>query len=275
MQKMCAPLLLACVACSQDPASLAAVVPAEPAAVTASAAAANTATATGATPSQERLVIREARIHLRSKEPRKVAARATRIAAGAGGFVLESTLLANEGTAHQVELELRVSHTRLEEVLGELRALGTVLEESTTGQDITEEFVDVSARLATQRVLEQRLLTLAHGSAKLKDLLAVEQELARVRGEIESKTGRLRYLEGRARMASIHLVVAAPDQPITQATQSVASRFANAASRAAEISVTLAELCIMALGIAIPLVVLGTVVTMGVRLRRRLRRGGR
>jgi hypothetical protein len=129
----------------------------------------------------ERMVIREARLGLRVPDPRTLLAAATRIASVAGGFVLDSQVQAVDGASYRAELSLRVPEAELDRTLSALHALGTVLEERVEGQDVTEEFVDVSARLHAQRTLESRLLALLDRSAELKDLLATEQELARVR----------------------------------------------------------------------------------------------
>jgi tellurite resistance protein len=58
-------------------------------------------------------------------------------------------------------------------------------------QDVTEEFYDVDARLRNKRVEEQRLVEhLKKSTARLQDILAVEREISRVRGEIEQMEGR-------------------------------------------------------------------------------------
>lgn len=153
----------------------------------------------------ERLVIREAQLRLRSANPRTVADSAARIAGAAGGFVLTSDVQGVDGKVREVTVDLRVPEATLDGTLRKLRALGTVMRETVTGQDVTEEFVDVSARLRAQTTLEARLLSLLEGSAQMRDMLTVEQELARVRGDIERMQGRIRYLKERSQLSSIHL----------------------------------------------------------------------
>jgi hypothetical protein len=82
---------------------------------------------------------------------------------------------------------------------------------STNAQDVGEEFVDMSARMANARRMEERLVTLlATRTGKLEDVLAVERELARVREEIERYEGRLRYLRTQVAMSSLSVTVSEP-----------------------------------------------------------------
>jgi hypothetical protein len=78
-------------------------------------------------------------------------------------------------------------------------------------EDVGEEFVDLTARAANGRRLEERLLDLLGSrTGRLQDVLAVERELARVREEIERLDGRLRYLRTRAAMSTLSVTVHEP-----------------------------------------------------------------
>jgi hypothetical protein len=72
-------------------------------------------------------------------------------------------------------------------------------------QDVTEEFVDVQARLNTKKELEQRYLALLKQATKVLDMLEIERELGKVRADIESMQGRLNYLKDQVAMSTIHL----------------------------------------------------------------------
>lgn len=72
-------------------------------------------------------------------------------------------------------------------------------------QDVTEEFVDVEARLVAKRKLEERYLQLLAKATSVKDMLEIERQIANIREEIESKQGRLKYLENRVSMSTINL----------------------------------------------------------------------
>ena len=77
-----------------------------------------------------------------------------------------------------------------------------------SAEDVGEEFVDVAARAANGRKLEQRLIDiLGTRTGKLSDVLAVERELARVREDIQRQEGRMRYLRTRASLSTLSVTV--------------------------------------------------------------------
>lgn len=74
---------------------------------------------------------------------------------------------------------------------------------SITVEDVTEEFLDVQARLKTKKELEQRYLVLLKQAKNMKEMLAIEKEMAKLRGEIESVEGRLKYLQNQVSFSTV------------------------------------------------------------------------
>jgi hypothetical protein len=72
-----------------------------------------------------------------------------------------------------------------------------------TATDITEEFIDITARLKAKRALENRYLELLNKAKNVKEILEIEKELSVIREEIESREGRLKYLENRVDYSTI------------------------------------------------------------------------
>ncbi|MBZ0328571.1 MAG: DUF4349 domain-containing protein [Altibacter sp.] len=72
-------------------------------------------------------------------------------------------------------------------------------------QDVTEEFVDLEARLKAKRELEKRYLELLSQAKNVKEMLEIERELSTIREEIEARQGRLKYLESRVSMSTISI----------------------------------------------------------------------
>lgn len=134
------------------------------------------------------------------------AARLLQIAERAGGYVAESSYAEDGGVPHGA-FTLRVPATRFASAVTEVEKLGTITHRRIGGQDVTEEFVDLQSRIRNLERHEQRLLSFMDRAAKVSDLLAIEEQLARVRGEIEQLTGRLRFLERSADLASIAVAV--------------------------------------------------------------------
>lgn len=129
------------------------------------------------------------------------------IAEGAGGFIATSSYTQGQPprTTPQGVFVLRVPAPRFAATLTSVEDLGRVHERRVGGQDVSEEFVDLQARVRNLERHEQRLLTFMDRATKVSDLLAIEQELARVRGEIESLTGRLRVLGNQVELATVEV----------------------------------------------------------------------
>lgn len=127
------------------------------------------------------------------------------IATRYGGYVGGVNISAGEHQVRNATLELKVPSARFDSAMTGMPALGKVEHSSVSAEDVGEEFVDLSARVANARRLEERLVTLlATRTGKLEDVLRVERELARVREEIERHEGRIRYLTTRVAMSTIH-----------------------------------------------------------------------
>ena len=135
-------------------------------------------------------------------------------------------------------------------------------------EDVGEEFTDVTARMTNARRLETRLIDLlATRTGKLKDVLDVEHELARVREEIERYEGRLRYLKAHAALSTLTIYVHEPLPVVGHAGSSV---LGEAFKQAWRNFVDLLAWCIRSLGVVVPL---GAVGALGWLAARRWRKG--
>ena len=131
-----------------------------------------------------------------------------RMATTFGGYVGNTSLSSGENEVRSATIELKIPAARYDSALAGLKPIGKVESVSSTAEDVGEEFVDITARAANARRLEERLITLlATRTGKLEDVLAVERELARVREEIERYEGRLRYLKTRAAVSTLSVTV--------------------------------------------------------------------
>ena len=128
-----------------------------------------------------------------------------------GGFIANTNIQSGDYQVRSAVLEIKLPAARFEQAVSGLQPLGKVESVNVTAQDVGEEFVDVSARMANARRLEERLVQLlATRTGKLEDVLTVERELARVREEIERYEGRLRYLRTRAAVSTLTVTVHEP-----------------------------------------------------------------
>ena len=158
-----------------------------------------------------RKVVKTANLGLRSKEVRESAAQAQQTAAAAGGTVLSSQVYRSHDSV-TAQLVLSVPSEEFERVLDELRGLGEkVTTDSISGQDVTEEYVDLKSRERNLRVTEESLLRLYDRVENVEEALSIQRELTGVRGEIELVQGRIKYLDQHAAYSQITLDI----QPVT------------------------------------------------------------
>jgi hypothetical protein len=153
-----------------------------------------------------RRVIRTAQVEVEVDKVEDAAERLLRIAEEAGGFFADSSYAETNGVPH-ASFVLRVPVPRFAGVVASLDGVGRVARRSIHGQDVTEEFVDLEARVRNLERHEQRLLAFMDRTTKVSELLAIEQELTRVRGEVESLTGRARYLSDQSDLATLSVAV--------------------------------------------------------------------
>ncbi len=158
-----------------------------------------------------RKVVKTADLGLLAEEVRRSAARAQQVAATAGGTVLSSQVYRSDDSV-TADLVLSVPSEEFERVLGELRSLGEkVTTDSISGQDVTEEYVDLESRERNLRATEESLLRLYDRAENVEEALSIQCELTGVRGEIELVQGRIKYLDQRSAYSQITLNI----QPVT------------------------------------------------------------
>ena len=131
-----------------------------------------------------------------------------------GGFVSDSYSYVTDTGHKRGDITLRVPTHEFLPVIAEIEQIGTVKSKHTSGEDVTEEYIDLTARLNNSERQEKRLLEILDIAEDVEDVLEVERELERVRNDIERLTGRINYLENRVELATISVSLYEPE-PIT------------------------------------------------------------
>ncbi|HEV3475228.1 MAG TPA: DUF4349 domain-containing protein [Actinomycetota bacterium] len=181
---------------------------------------------------------------------------AIQTAARHGGFVVTSVV---QGTdAKRGSVTLRVPADSFEDALAELRDLGTVQRERISGEDVSQEFVDLEARQRNLEAQEVVLLRLFDEAVSVADTIRIQRELSGVQQQIEEIEGRLRYLRDQTALSTITvaLVEEGADEP---------GFFGKAWDAAVDGFLGVLSALVVVLGYAIPLVVLGLLVFLGYR----------
>jgi len=146
------------------------------------------------------------------------------------GYIGQSNVSSPVDSGPVLEATLRVPSDRLEAAMAELKALGRLDSESQSGDDVTQQYVDVEARLANARNSEQRLTDLLRErTGKLVDVLAVEKEIERVRGEIERMEAERKNLANSVDFATLNVKLFEEYRAGFQTPRSKSFRLRNAA----------------------------------------------
>lgn len=141
-------------------------------------------------------LIKTGSLDLRVASVPEAAAQLTTLAQGKGGFVQDSSVSEREDGTHFGYVTVRVPAAQFEAMVGEAKALATqVRNEALNGQDVTEQYTDLQARLKNARAQEASYLEILKRAIDIEDVLAVQRELGNIRGQIESMEGSLKYLE--------------------------------------------------------------------------------
>jgi len=203
---------------------------------------------------ESNMVIRTGQTSIEVDSLERAVAQVRLLAGRVGGYVANTTVQTGRGQLRSATLEVKIPADRFEDGLGGLAVLGKLESVNVNAEDVGEEFTDVTARMTNARRLESRLIDLlATRTGKLKDVLDVEQELARVREEIERYEGRLRYLRAHTAMSTLSIYV---HEPLPVVGHPGSSVIGEAFKQAWRNFVALVAACIRSLGVVIPVSVL-------------------
>lgn len=153
-------------------------------------------------------IARTARLRLRTSDFDAARPVVDRVVADTGGLVGQVTVSGTRGEARSLTATLLIPASRLDAALAALKSIGLVVQESQSGDDVTDQVIDVGARLSNARNAEKRLVDLLQKrTGDLADVLAAEREITRVREEIERFDAQRKNLERRVTYATLTLEV--------------------------------------------------------------------
>lgn len=147
------------------------------------------------------------------------------------GYIGQMNVSAPGNGARSLDATLRLPTDQRETAIAEIKKLGRVETESQTGEEVTQEYVDLEARLANAQNTEQRLTDiLRQRTGKLADVLEVEKEIGRVRGQIEQMVAQRKSLLNRVDFATVKVMLTEDYKAQLQLNpDSMLGRFRNAA----------------------------------------------
>src|SRR5437773_6514186 len=236
--------------------------------------------ATASSQAIERKIIRDANLTIEVASPTDSQRKIFSVAESHGGFVVTSEMTQQSSDDKSrpemsVNLVVRVPASQFDKAMEEIRAVASrVIQEKRTGKDVTEEFIDLEARMKNQKALEAQFLEIMKRAGKVEDALEVQRQLADVRTEIEKLEGRKRFLENQASLSTINVTLQTPTEIVNAVGfwYNVRSAFADGVDVAGGIILFLIRAVIALLPIVLLIVLpLTLIAKIVVRRLRRLR----
>lgn len=230
----------------------------------------------------DRKIIRNADITIEVPSTTNAQHQITSIAEAHGGFVVTSEAKQRESNdpaqrTLDIKVVVRIPSIQFGRAFDEIKKLaGNTPAEQVTSQDVTEDFIDLEARLKTQKALEVQFLEIMRGANKIADALEVQRQIADVRTEIEKLEGRKRFLENRSSLSTINVNIQTP-KPVIAVTEtgfrhSLREAVSDSVSMASDMVLFFARFVIMMVPISILVFLpLGLVIRYLLRRAKRMR----
>jgi hypothetical protein len=232
----------------------------------------------GSPADSSRRIIRTADLSVETDAPATAAGRLSALADAKGGFVVSSetgrSTEADGAETVSTTIVFRVPVEAFDDTLAVVRALGTrVSNEKVTGQDVTEEYVDLDARVRAQRAVEEQYLSVLKEARAIPDILAVQQKLGEARTEIERAEGRRRLLENETRLSTITVHLARHIAAVEASGPGFGRSVREAGHDSVAVAIAIVNGAIRLVGVLLPvgvLVVVPVLLLMRVWRRRRV-----
>ncbi|EKN65555.1 hypothetical protein BABA_19746 [Neobacillus bataviensis LMG 21833] len=154
------------------------------------------------------MVIYQADLQLRVKKFEQTVRSLEEKAEKYGGYIAESNVSREGNEQVSGSLKIRIPQKYFQDFLHDAEGQAAeVLQRNITGQDVTEEYVDLESRLKSKRVVEERLLAFMKDAVKTEDLLKISTDLAAVQEEIEMIEGRMKFLENQTSLSTVTITL--------------------------------------------------------------------
>jgi hypothetical protein len=154
-----------------------------------------------------RMVIRTAELALRVDNVEKTEREVQRIVTDIGGYVDNASSSDLDSDHPILSLSMRVPSQSFDEAMTKIEGLGVRTSKSITSQDVTEQVVDLDARIKSMLAQEETFRGMLRKATRMEDVINLQQQLTNLRGEIESMLGQRASLAKQASLSTISLTL--------------------------------------------------------------------
>ena len=191
-----------------------------------------------------------------------------------GAYIAKAEVSGSSGMPRRGSWKVRIPVASFDSFMGQVAGLGVPDRNVIDSRDVTEEYYDIDARLRNKKAEEARLVKhLEVSTGKLEDILKVEREISRVRGEIEQMEGRLRMIDNLATLTTVNVTMQEIKNYVPAQAPTFSTRITRTFGTSTDALVRFGEIMVLAMvGLApwLPLIaVAGLAIYMGVNIARR------
>lgn len=155
-----------------------------------------------------RMIIHQAQLQVNVKDLETAQANITKKVEEYGGYIVESNVYQVDEETNSGKMVVRIPEKHFQTFLKDTEGeVAEILESNVTGQDVTEQYVDLESRVKSKRAVEERLLEFMGNAQKTEDLLKISGDLAKVQEEIEVMVGKMNYLENQTSFSTVELAM--------------------------------------------------------------------
>lgn len=161
----------------------------------------------------DRKIIQNAQFDVKIKDSDDAVAHISQAARASGGYVQETRQSGTKQQGRTVNMTLRVPAGQYGTLIDLINGLGEVTQRREWTEDVTEQYVDLEARIKTQQIHLQQLNKLYERSGSIKEMMELEQEISRITADLESMEGRIRVLSNRVGFSTLMVNLYEPGVP--------------------------------------------------------------
>jgi hypothetical protein len=156
--------------------------------------------------STDRMIIHQAGLQLNVKDFEKAKQNIEKKVNEYGGYIVESNVYREDDESVSGNITVRIPEKHFQKFLAATEGeAADILERTVTGQDVTEQYVDLKSRVKSKRAVEARLLDFMSDAEKTEDLLKISSDLAIIQEEIEVIVGQMNYLENQTSYSTVEI----------------------------------------------------------------------
>jgi len=154
----------------------------------------------------KRKLIKEGEIRFETSDMDKTTALVRDAVKAVNGYIAKESQ-DKHGERARINIVIRVPQDRFDELVDKISSSAeTIDSKNINTKDVTEEYVDIQARIKTKLEVENRYRQLLTKASKMEDILKIEKQIGDIREEIEAAEGRLRYLHDRSEFSTLTVV---------------------------------------------------------------------